>query len=645
MKKIFSILLTLFLMISIIAPASTVGFAEPKSGRIVYSVDDITGEISEKYYSLPQKFVAEKNSNIFASGLKSAPNNKFTYDQAAAFLRDEMVMREESNGFYLKINNPSRNDIKNLFYDVVNSDDYYTTPQTGSGLRKSWRTFSFDYYLYEEPNIYYCEFNVTYRTTLDEELKLTKEVYSLINKLNLRSLTRFQQIYSIYKYLTDNVKYVKIDGYDQTAYGALVNKKCVCAGYASAFLRLCRELGIECYYVAGTNSSGAGHAWNVVNFNGKYYYCDATWDAGKSADKFKNFLCGTSEFSTHKEFIYDNEYDSFFANHKIESSAADSSAYLTCKKSGSDHSYTYTSIGKNRHNLVCKNCNITDTQSCSFNDDNCVYCKEKHDTTARCTHYYEKYSYTAPTCTEKGKYLELCNTCGYKSNKYKYINAKGHGDTYEEIIPAKFTNCDNAIDACLCGDDGSITVYCDVCGEEIDFDVISAVYTPTLLKRKYEYNGKARKPGVTVKDTAGITLVPDSDYSVYYQKDCKSVGRHKVTVELNGYPSYYSGKKSIYYTVVPKNTSIKKLSGKKKSFTINIKKYTTQTTGYQIKYSTSKKFKSSKTVTISNKTTSKTIKKLKSKKKYYVRIRTYKKTHDGAKYYSSWSSTKTVKTK
>lgn len=68
--------------------------------------------------------------------------------------------------------------------------------------------------------------------------------------------------------------------------------------------------------------------------------------------------------------------------------------------------------------------------------------------------------------------------------------------------------------------------------------------------------------------------------------------------------------------------------------------------GYQIQYSTSKKFaKGNKTKTISkNKTTSYTIKKLEKKKTYYVRIRTYKKV-SGKTYYSGWSSVKKVKIK
>lgn len=68
--------------------------------------------------------------------------------------------------------------------------------------------------------------------------------------------------------------------------------------------------------------------------------------------------------------------------------------------------------------------------------------------------------------------------------------------------------------------------------------------------------------------------------------------------------------------------------------------------GYQIQYSTNKKFKKgNKTITVkSKKSTSATIKKLKSKKKYYVRMRTYK-VVNGKKVYSAWSKAKSVKVK
>lgn len=98
-------------------------------------------------------------------------------------------------------------------------------------------------------------------------------------------------------------------------------------------------------------------------------------------------------------------------------------------------------------------------------------------------------------------------------------------------------------------------------------------------------------------------------------------------------------------TVKPKKTSIKKLSKGKKKFTVNWAKVS-GVKGYQIQYSSDKKFKkNNKSVTVAKqKTTKATVKKLKSKKKYYVRVRTYK-TVSGKKIYSSWSKVKSVKTK
>lgn len=98
-------------------------------------------------------------------------------------------------------------------------------------------------------------------------------------------------------------------------------------------------------------------------------------------------------------------------------------------------------------------------------------------------------------------------------------------------------------------------------------------------------------------------------------------------------------------TVKPKKTSIKKLSKGKKKFTVTWAKVS-GVKGYQIQYSSDKKFKkNNKSVTVTKqKTTKATVKKLKSKKKYYVCVRTYK-TVNGKKIYSSWSKVKSVKTK
>ena len=164
--------------------------------------------------------------------------------------------------------------------------------------------------------------------------------------------------------------------------------------------------------------------------------------------------------------------------------------------------------------------------------------------------------------------------------------------------------------------------------------------TITLSKTSYTYDGKAKKPSVTVKDSNG-NKIASSNYTVKYSSN-KNVGKATVTVTFKG---NYSGTLKKTFTIKPKSTSISSLKAGPKKFTVKWEKLTTQTTGYQIQYSTSSGFSNAKTVTVSkNSTTSKTISKLKAKKKYYVRIRTYK-IVNGTKYYSSWSKSKSVTTK
>ncbi|MBR3639706.1 MAG: hypothetical protein IKN50_03780 [Clostridia bacterium] len=66
-----------------------------------------------------------------------------------------------------------------------------------------------------------------------------------------------------------------------SAYGALVNGQCVCAGYAKAYKVLLDRLGIPCVYVVGWGDvvrSDVGHAWNRIVLDGESYYVDITWD-------------------------------------------------------------------------------------------------------------------------------------------------------------------------------------------------------------------------------------------------------------------------------------------------------------------------------------------------------------------------------
>lgn len=120
---------------------------------------------------------------------------------------------------------------------------------------------------------------------------------------------------------------------------------------------------------------------------------------------------------------------------------------------------------------------------------------------------------------------------------------------------------------------------------------------------------------------------------------------------VNG-KTYYSGWSEIKnIKTLSEEVSISKLSARKKGFAIKWKNYNAEAAGYEIAYSTSRKFaeKQTKTITVKKrKTTSKTVSKLKAKKKYYVKIRTYRTERingKSRKVYSDWSKAKAITTK
>lgn len=189
-----------------------------------------------------------------------------------------------------------------------------------------------------------------------------------------------------------------------------------------------------------------------------------------------------------------------------------------------------------------------------------------------------------------------------------------------------------------------------------------------IVVTNYTYDGTLKAPKATVTawyydlndKQHTVTLEEGKDYEISLDEwtwdettdqevhvtKVKDVGRYYFTIkpiDTSEYQLYSDGGE---FTIKPKGTTLSSVAAASKGFTAKWKKQATQTTGYQIQYSTSSTFKSgNKTVTVSSKTTvSKKVTGLKSGKTYYVRVRTYKNT-DRGKVYSAWSAKKSVKAK
>lgn len=162
----------------------------------------------------------------------------------------------------------------------------------------------------------------------------------------------------------------------------------------------------------------------------------------------------------------------------------------------------------------------------------------------------------------------------------------------------------------------------------------SAIGTATLGKIANKvYDGKAKKPSVVL--TKGKNkLVKGKDYQISY-KNNKKIGTASVVIKGIG---NYTGSRTATFKIVPAKVTIKKAKRSGKKLKLSWKKVK-GAGGYEVSYSTSKKFKKAKVWKGKKGSKIKVTVKLKNKKKYFVRIRAYKAVK-GKKYYGAYSKKK-----
>lgn len=149
----------------------------------------------------------------------------------------------------------------------------------------------------------YCMFSpgYTYTEAEMEEIRQSMEnAYQQVTALIPEGADDYEIVKTVYTYLIDNASY-QTSEHDQSIAGIFWKGEAVCAGYAGAAQYLLERLGIPCIYVEGSaKDSTEGHAWDIVQIQGQYYYVDAT-----NGDQ-PEFLEGDAvQLAEHKTTIYD----------------------------------------------------------------------------------------------------------------------------------------------------------------------------------------------------------------------------------------------------------------------------------------------------------------------------------------------------
>ncbi len=132
-----------------------------------------------------------------------------------------------------------------------------------------------------------------------------------------QSSSDYEKALAIYRYITANFTYdydyydiIEGNNTDSTVYDyrydypepknvnlLLMSGKGVCHNVAETYQALCILFGLRCYYIDGVSGRGVGHAWNMVELDGQWYLCDATWDLQRTPDTYIYFLLSDAEMN------------------------------------------------------------------------------------------------------------------------------------------------------------------------------------------------------------------------------------------------------------------------------------------------------------------------------------------------------------
>ena len=141
---------------------------------------------------------------------------------------------------------------------------------------------------------YVTAVNVEYSLTKEEadsqRRELDRKIESIISGIT-PGMSDYDKVKYLHDYIVTHCTYDDKCPQPYSAYGCLIQGRCVCEGYAKAMLALCDKAGIKAIPVVGKaaeTGDGQGHIWNKISISDKWYNFDVTWDdpTGEMGEKY-----------------------------------------------------------------------------------------------------------------------------------------------------------------------------------------------------------------------------------------------------------------------------------------------------------------------------------------------------------------------
>lgn len=237
---------------------------------IVYKIDEITDFTADLISAKPEVTIEDANDYVHS--------NDFLYVQ-------------KSKDFVPY----SRQDIMNILYSIFdNGYDTFTfyCPSEYSDCIKDVeeitgnQTIITDIGNFVHPFNNFTSLKVVTDNTGEVDVIVTK-MYTekMIEEINARVNSIFKEvikddmdindkILKLHDYIIDHASYDMDENANSgNAYGALIEGKCKCSGYADAMAIVLTKLGVKNFKVASEK-----HVWNAIYLNDEWSQIDLTWD-------------------------------------------------------------------------------------------------------------------------------------------------------------------------------------------------------------------------------------------------------------------------------------------------------------------------------------------------------------------------------
>lgn len=196
----------------------------------------------------------------------------------------------------------NKNDIKNIYYTIVNSgmnEFTFYCPSEYKSCMEDVNEIANDQNIISNINNFvhpYNSFN-SLKTEIDSLGKITIEIEKVYNdemiilidyKINEiykevignSNFDNTTKIKKLHDYIINNTKYDKdrsdnkiIKYQSDNAYGVLIENYGLCGGYTDTMMLFLEKMGIESIKISTEN-----HVWNYVNLDNKWLHLDLTWD-------------------------------------------------------------------------------------------------------------------------------------------------------------------------------------------------------------------------------------------------------------------------------------------------------------------------------------------------------------------------------